>query len=66
MLKFEQERPQEDTGPSPSLKPAEMGGWSEHRQLQGGRDKIKINLMCGLTSSSYLRELPVCTVVSLY
>lgn len=45
MLKFDWERPQEAAGPSPSLKPVEMGGWSEYRQLQSGKDKIKIHLV---------------------
>lgn len=64
MLKFDQERPQEAAGPSPSLKPVEVGGWSEYRQLQSGKDKIKIHLVnlilfhlvCRFSYSSYLRE----------
>lgn len=58
MLKFDQESPQEAAGPSPSLKPIEMRGWSEYRQLQSGKDKIKIHLVCRFSYSSYLLELP--------
>ena len=58
MLKFDQESPQEASGPSPRLKPVEMGGWSEYRQLQSGKDKIKINLVCRFSYSSYLLDLP--------